>query len=94
VDRENGRELSPPYDLLSAKEMTKIPLLAYVAVSEDCPEKNLTRGQLGTVVEVLGTDDDPALLVEFADGSGQAYAFAEFRPEQLIVLHRKQSDAA
>ena len=45
-------------------------------------------------MEVLGTDADPVFLVEFSDESGVAYAFAEVRPEQLIVLHPTQPEAA
>ena len=74
--------------------MTEIPLLSYVAMAEDIPGQGLTRGELGTVVEMLGTEADPVSLVEFSDEFGQAYAFAELRPAQLIVLHHKWSDAA
>jgi len=74
--------------------MTHVPLLAHVALIEDQPEKGLTRGQLGTVVEYLGAPSDPALLVEFSSESGEAYAFAELKPSQLIVLHRRHTDAA
>ena len=74
--------------------MTEIPVLAHVALADDCAEQGLTRWQLGTVVETLGSETAPVLLVEFSDESGQAYAFAELRPEQVIVLHRKQPEAA
>ena len=74
--------------------MIAIPILAPIALTCDRPEDGLTRGQLGTVVERLGTESDPVYLVEFADDSGQAYAFAELRPEQLIVLHRRENEAA
>ena len=36
--------------------MTEIPLLSYVAMAEDIPGQGLTRGELGTVVEMLGTE--------------------------------------
>jgi hypothetical protein len=73
---------------------TQIPLLAHVALVVDLPERGLTRGQLGTVVEVLGAEPDRALLVEFSDDKGQAYAFAELRPGQVIHLHRRTTEAA
>jgi len=65
-----------------------IPLLALVALTEDLPDDGLTRGQIGTVVEHLERDGDPALLVEFSDKQGQTYAMVPLRPEQLLVLHR------
>jgi hypothetical protein len=62
-----------------------IPL---VALTEDLPGENLTRGQIGTVVEHLERDGDRALLVEFSDKQGKTYAMVPLRPEQLLVLHR------
>jgi hypothetical protein len=74
--------------------MTHIPLLATVALVADLPEQQLTRGQMGTVVEYLSSGDEDVLLVEFSDADGQAYAMAEVRPELLIVLHRRETEAA
>lgn len=74
--------------------MTHIPLLASVALVVDLPERQLTRGQMGTVVEYLRSGNEDALLVEFSDEDGQAYSIAEIRPEQLIVLHRRETEAA
>jgi hypothetical protein len=74
--------------------MTEIPMLAPVALMSDLPKEGLTRGQLGTVVERLGAESDPVYLVEFADDFGRAYAFSELRPEQLMVLHRRENEAA
>jgi Domain of unknown function (DUF4926) len=70
--------------------MKPIPQLAHVALVVDLPENGLTRGQIGTVVEKLGTEERGALLVEFSSEDGQAYAFAELRPEQVMVLHRQE----
>jgi uncharacterized protein DUF4926 len=36
----------------------RIPLLAFVALTEDFPGERLTRGQLGTVVEHLERNGD------------------------------------
>jgi len=55
--------------------MPELPLLAPVAFLVDLPEKGLTRGEMGTVVEYLGPETEPGVLVEFAD--------------QLVVLHRR-----
>ena len=70
---------------------TPIPLLATVALVVDVPEENLTRGQIGTVVEHLESDGDAAELVEFAGADGQAYAIVPLKPQQLLVLHRHRA---
>jgi len=62
--------------------------LSPVALIEDLPEHNLTRGQIGTVVEYLEQGGDHTLLVEFSDDEGRTYAMAAIRPDQLIALHR------
>jgi hypothetical protein len=67
---------------------SSIPMLATVALVVDVPKENLTRGQIGTVVEHLESEGDLAELVEFADTDGQAYAIVPLKPEQLLVLHR------
>jgi len=73
--------------------MNSVPLLAPVALTEDVPDYGLTRGQIGTVVEYLDRDGVHALLVEFSDEHGETYAMVDFRPDQLIVLHRKTEAA-
>jgi hypothetical protein len=62
-----------------------IELLDIVALTEDLPEQNLWRGQVGTVVEILATG--AAYEVEFCDRNGRPYASFGLRPEQLMVLH-------
>jgi hypothetical protein len=69
--------------------MNQISLLSSVALIEDLPSRNLTRGQIGTVVEYLERLGEEALLVEFADDQGRTYAMVDLKPEQVIVLHRK-----
>jgi len=54
--------------------MKPIPLLSMVALTEDVPDHNLTRGQMGTVVECLDHDAEQALIVEFSDQNGQTIA--------------------
>lgn len=66
-----------------------LPLLAPVALLVDVPEYGLTRGEMGTIVEHLGTPGDEAVLVEFVDVDGQTYAMVDLRPDQVIVLHNR-----
>jgi hypothetical protein len=73
--------------------MKCIPLLASVALIEDLPDRNLTRGQIGTVVERLERDGERAVLVEFSDEQGQTYALVDVRPDQLMILHRRTEAA-
>lgn len=61
-----------------------IQLLDVVALTEDLPQKNLFRGQVGTVVELLAPD---VFEVEFCDDNGQTYATLALRADQLMVLH-------
>jgi Domain of unknown function (DUF4926) len=68
-------------------------LLAPVAVLVDVPEHGLTRGEMGTVVEHLAAGNEQAVLVEFADDNGETYALIALRPEQLVVLHRRDRAA-
>jgi len=65
-----------------------VALLAVVALLQDHPESNLTRGQIGTVVEHLDRDGEQAVLVEFSDDQGQTYAMIAFPADQLMVLHK------
>jgi hypothetical protein len=60
-----------------------------VALAADLPAEGLTRGQIGTVVERLSADGEEALLVEFSDEDGEAYAIVPLTPDQLLVLHRR-----
>jgi len=75
------------------KVVMPIPILAVVALLEDLPDRGLTRGQIGTVVEHLERDSEQALLVEFSDEQGRTYAIIDLRPDQLVVLHRKTEAA-
>ena len=74
--------------------MMAIPLLSVVALTEDLPGRHLTRGQIGTVVEHLEHEGEQALLVEFSDEDGQTYAMVDLNPSQLLLLHRKTTEAA
>ena len=63
-----------------------IELLDVVALTEDCPERGLVRGQVGTVVERLA----PGVLeVEFCDNGGKTYAQKALKESQLLLLHHQ-----
>ena len=70
--------------------MDEIKVLDVVAVTEDAPDYGLRRGEVGTVVERW---KDGAFEVEFSDDTGEAYAFAALRAEQLIKLHFRKDNA-
>jgi hypothetical protein len=61
-----------------------IQILEVVALTDDIPEHNLRRGQVGTVVDILG--GGRALEVEFSDRNGRTYASLGLRPDQVLVL--------
>lgn len=64
----------------------KIELLDTVALAEDVPQRKLQQGEVGTVVELLGTD---VFEVEFSDDDGETYAEFALRNDQLILLHNQ-----
>lgn len=61
-----------------------VQLLEVVALTVDLPEVNLRRGQVGTIVDVLGGGQ--AFEVEFCDRDGRTYASLGLRPDQFMVL--------
>ncbi len=64
----------------------KIELLDTVALTEDLPQRRLQKGEVGTVVELLGAD---VFEVEFSDNDGETYAEFALREDQLILLHNQ-----
>jgi len=60
-----------------------IYLLDVVALTEDLPQRGLSRGQVGTVVEELAPD---TFEVEFSDNEGRTYAILALPADQLMVL--------
>ena len=72
--------------------MTKSPkLLDVVALTADLPERQLWRGQVGTVVEILDTE---VYEIEFCDEGGRTYASLAIPGDQLMVLHYRPSEVA
>ena len=68
-----------------------VDVLDVVALTEDLPQRQLYRGQVGTVVEKLAPD---VFDVEFSDHDGRAYAMLSLRAEQMMVLHYEMRQAA
>ena len=68
-------------------EKGRIKLLDIVALTQDVPEHNLKRGEVGTVVEILSNGE--AFEVEFSDDNGQMYKCLSFLASQLKVLHQE-----
>ncbi len=68
-----------------------IHLLDVVALTVDMPRKKLCRGQVGTVVELLGAGD---YEVEFSGDDGRTYAQVAISGKRLMVLHYQPSQAA
>ena len=63
----------------------EIKLFDVVALTVDLPEYNLSKGQVGTVVELL--KNGAACEVEFSDRNGRMYQSLGLRPDQFMVLH-------
>lgn len=74
-----------------SEEKEKIKLLDVVALTEDIPEHNLKREEVGTVVEILSGGE--AFEVEFSDDNGQMYKCSSFLESQLEVLHSETLEA-
>ncbi len=68
-----------------------IQLLDVVALLLDLSDRGLVRGQVGTVVEMLGAD---MFEVEFSSDDGKTYAMLALRADQFMVLHHKPVEAA
>jgi hypothetical protein len=68
-----------------------IKLLDVVALTEDLPNRKLRRGQVGTVVELLGPD---VFEVEFTDNDGRTFASLALKANQLLVLYYQPLEAA
>jgi hypothetical protein len=62
-----------------------------VALLEDMPEKNLRRGEVGTIVEIWQVG---VYEVEFSDNDGIAYAMVALREDQLMKLYMEPAQAS
>lgn len=62
-------------------------LLDTVALTRDWPERNLNRGQVGTIVEELA----PGVFeVEFSDNEGRTYSSLAVEGSLLMLLHHER----
>ncbi len=59
-------------------------LLDVVALTEDIPEEQLERGDVGTIVDVY--DDGRAFEVEFCNRRGETLNMLALAPSQLLKL--------
>lgn len=64
--------------------ITQFQLLDVVALKHDLPERGLTAGQVGTLVEPLAPN---VFEVEFSDDNGQTYAQLPLHTDQLLKLY-------
>jgi hypothetical protein len=61
-------------------------LLDIVALTQDLPGLNLSKGQVGTIVELY----EPTVFeVEFVDPQGKTYAVETLNANQLMQLHHQ-----
>lgn len=66
-------------------------VLDAVALTEDVAESGLSRGQVGTLVEILAQG---IFEVEFADLGGATYASLAIPERKLMVLHHRPHEEA
>ncbi len=66
-------------------------MLDVVALLSDLSAEGLVCGQVGTVVEELGSE---IYEVEFSNDEGRTYAQIALRSDQLMVLHHRPMEAA
>ncbi len=62
----------------------KFKILDVIALLKDMPEKNLLKGQVGTIVEEL---DENVYEIEFCNNKGETIAMANVTAENLLLLH-------
>ena len=86
-----NRDGLPKHNQESA-EKGKIKLLDVVALTQDVPEHNLKRGEVGTIVEILSNGE--TFEVEFSDDNGQMYKCLSLLASQLKVLYHEPISAS
>ena len=69
-----------------------IKLLDVVVLTVDLPTRDLWRGQVGTVVEILAHSN--AFESESSDSAGRTYASLGLRPDQTMVLRHEPLPAS
>ena len=76
---------------MTNEKSSRLSVLDVVALLADLPAAGLARGQVGTVVEMVGKD---TALVEFSGDDGRAYAIVACPIADLLVLHYVPEAAA
>ncbi len=76
---------------MTSQTSSRPSVLDVVVLLADLPAAGLARGQVGTVVEMVGKD---TALVEFSGDDGRAYAIVPCPIADLIVLHYVPEAAA
>jgi hypothetical protein len=76
---------------MTNERSSRLSVLDVVALLADLPAAGLARGQVGTVVEMVGKD---TVLVEFSGDDGRAYAIVPCPIADLLVLHYVPEAAA
>ncbi|MFH2141894.1 MAG: DUF4926 domain-containing protein [Bacteroidota bacterium] len=59
-------------------------ILNVVALLKDMPEKKLKKGQVGTIVEILGKN---VYEIEFCNKNGETIASVSVKKEDTLLLH-------
>jgi hypothetical protein len=60
-----------------------LKILDVVAILQDIPSKNLAKGQVGTIIEILATD---VFEVEFCDKNGRTISMEAIEGMFLLLL--------
>ena len=90
VDNTSNIDNSPERNQASTQK-GEIKLLDVVALTQDVPEHNLKRGEVGTVVEILSNRE--AFEVEFSNANGQMSKCLSFLTSQLRIIPHEQIKA-
>ena len=64
--------------------MNKINMFDTIALTENLPEKQLIKGQVGTIVEEFNGD---VFEVEFCDKKGKTLRLTSLHEKFMLVLH-------
>jgi hypothetical protein len=64
--------------------MVQLKLLDIIALTENLPQHNLQRSQVGTIVEILAPN---IYDIDFSNNNGQTYALLPLHHSQLLKLH-------
>ncbi|GBD88539.1 hypothetical protein BMS3Abin03_02475 [bacterium BMS3Abin03] len=63
---------------------SRYKLLDVVALEKDFPNDGLLKGQVGTIVEELSSNE---FIVEFCDNEGKTYSLKVVKSNQIIPLY-------